>query len=228
MGVLGKCLDIEAKLKEDGTRETVDDMKLRTDPINVQLYKCHGKHNQQWDIVDSTLKSSSLGLCLEVKEVDDNQNIYISQCTGDQKQKWDITALNYMKSQGSEKCVDVKALKKADGTREKFDEIKAHKVVNVHLYKCHDAEKTQRVNQLWSVDPMKGDTIITASCPISDEVKCVGVKFEDFGFTMSSVSGYGTIALAVVGAVSLFGAGVFVGRRAHRSPLRTPMTMDVE
>lgn len=222
--VLGKCLDIEAKLKPNGERETLEEMKAKEEPINVQLYKCHAKHNQQWDIVDGTLKSSSLGFCLEAEHVEDNKNIQVAECEktnrkqkwrSNNKQKWELTSYNYVKSLGSEKCMDVEAALKDDGTREKFDEIKQHKVVNVHLYQCHDQKTTKRVNQLWSWEPVKGDEIV------SD-------KFEDIGRIKTSASSYGTIALAAVGAVCLFVVSVFVALRVHRSPLRQPTTVLIE
>jgi hypothetical protein len=205
---LGKCLDIEAKLKEDGkTRQTEEDMKATTDPINVQLYACHEQHNQNWIIVDGQIKSESLDRCLTVNgTAAANSNVVLLECSDDQAalQKWELTAYGYVQSAGTKVCLDVKAEAKDDGSFEKFDEIKTHKVVNVQLYDCHEPD-TDRVNQLWEWAPYSGDAVVSA--------------FELRGSSVlrSASTGNLSLALAATGMVGLFAAGIFVGLRARRA-----------
>ena len=164
---LGKCLDIQADLKEDGeTRETKEDMLAKTDPINVQLYKCHEQHNQNWIVADGTIKSESLDRCLTIDgEAKKGTNVALVECSDDKAtlQQWVLTAYGYVQSAADTEpklCLDVKAEKKSDGTYEKFDEIKKHTTVNVQLYECHEPT-TKRVNQLWEWAPYSGDNVVT-------------------------------------------------------------------
>jgi len=163
---LDKCLDLQAELKDDGKRETLKEM-LQDTKTNVQLYECHGKHNQHFEIVNGTFRSFSLkGFCLTASAIEDNADVHLEKCQdGDERQQWDLTGDGNVKVTGSEECLDVKAELKEDGTREKFDEIKEHKVVNVHLYKCHDPEKTERVNQLWAWMPYKNGQLLLPKIP---------------------------------------------------------------
>lgn len=212
---LGKCLDIKAEKKDDGERETLEDMQKKEGDINVQLYECHGDHNQHFEIIDGKFKSFSLSTrCLTAEKVADNANVHLDECEdGNPLQQWDLTGDGYVKVAGSEKCLDVEALEKDDGARETWDEIKEHKEVNVHLYKCHDPEKTERVNQLWSWAPWQNGEQVTEKTEQKWQMQNLGFK---------SVSGYGASALMVVGAASLFAAGALVGRRTHTmAPMQT-------
>lgn len=201
---LEKCLDIKAELKDDGTRETLEDMKTH-DIINVQLYTCHNKHNQAFEIVDGGIKSLPLGMCLEVDGDENEANIQLAECTGKDNQKWDLLAENYAKNPASKKCMDVAAALKKDGTREVWDEIKAHKTVNVQLYECHDPEKTKRVNQLWEWAVVRDGNI--------------GLwQVRDLGFLKSATPAHGgMIGFGIVGMASLFVAGIVTGRRIRAS-----------
>jgi len=203
---LGKCLDIKAKLKEDGTRQTLEEMQ-KDDEINVQLYECHGKHNQHFEITGGQFKSNSLTTrCLTAEKAEDNANVHLDECEdGNALQQWELTGDGYIRMAGSEECLDVEALKKDDGSRETWDEIKEHTEVNVHLYKCHDPEKTVRVNQLWSWSPWQNGQQVTEKTEQKWQIQDMG---------LNSASGYGASALMVVGAASLFAAGALVGRRA--------------
>merc|ERR1712086_610323 len=66
--------DLKAKLV-DGKRQTLEDMEKES-VINVQLYACHNKHNQEFEIVGSAIKSKSLKKCLAAagKKEDTTQN----------------------------------------------------------------------------------------------------------------------------------------------------------
>jgi len=216
---LEKCLDIMAELKEDGTRENLDDMQAKKGPIEVQLYKCHKKHNQDWEIINGEIKSQSLGRCLTVKDkVAANSNVELVECGGDNadRQKWELTGFGYVKSATSKFCLDVKAAKKDDGTREKWSEIKKHKTVNVHLYNCHDPEKTKRVNQLWEWAPVSGGHVV------GDTVS----KWQFLGATIlkPNTAGNGSMALAAVGMASLFVAGIVIGLRVRQATRQQPMS----
>merc|ERR1712008_353558 len=126
---LEKCLDLKAKLV-DGKRQTLEDMEKES-VINVQLYACHNKHNQEFEIVGSAIKSKSLKKCLAAagKKEDTTQNVELAVCDESENQKWDLIAENYAVHKASGKCMDVQALKVGDAY-EKWDQIKAHKVVN--------------------------------------------------------------------------------------------------
>jgi len=202
---LGKCLDLHAKLKDDKTRQTLADMQKES-VINVQLYKCHNQHNQEFEIVDGSIKSKSLKKCLTSagENADTTQNVQLEECDGSAKQKWDLTAENYVVHTDSGKCMDVQAAKKPDGSYEKFDEIKTHTVVNVQLYKCHDVETT-RVNQLWEWAVVRDGAI--------------GLwEMQEVAFFKSANPNHGVIGVGVVGMASCLVAGILLGRRMRTIP----------
>lgn len=167
---LGKCLDLQAELTEDGDRETLAEMEQ--DPkTNVQLYTCHGDHNQRYEFIHGQFRSWSMKagvdrekrFCLTAAAIEDNADVHLELCEeGNARQQWDLTGEGMVKVAGSHKCLDVKAALKEDGTREKWHEIKEHKTVNVHLYRCHDPETTDRVNQYWGWTPWKHGTLLNA------------------------------------------------------------------
>jgi len=168
---LGKCLDLEAELKGDGNRETLAEMEQ--DPqTSVQLYTCHGDHNQRYEFVGGQFRSWNMkagedrqnSFCLTASKIEDNADVHLELCqdSNERRQQWDLTGDGNVKVTGSDKCLDVKAALKEDGTREAWHEIKEHRVVNVHLYKCHDPETTERVNQLWGWAPWKNGKLLNA------------------------------------------------------------------
>merc|ERR1719331_2136181 len=77
---LNKCLDLHAKLKKNGKRQSEDDMKAEKGPINVQLYKCHGQHNQGFEVKDNKIRSLSLGKCLTADKAEKNSNVALQDC----------------------------------------------------------------------------------------------------------------------------------------------------
>lgn len=202
---LKKCLDIHAKLKSDGTRQKLEDMQKETDPINVQLYKCHDEHNQDFGIVGGTIKSESLGWCVTADKAEANANVALAKCDGSDLQQWDLLPTSYVQLKGTKQCLDVKAAKKDDGTYEKWDEIKEHTTVNVQLYDCHDPD-TERVNQLWEWAPISGDDIMRLWA------------LHGAVATLGAGSSLPTLAGACAGAAGLFAVGLFVGRRTARQP----------
>lgn len=209
---LGKCLDIKLEKKEDGERESIDDLAKKSDPVNVQLYECHGDFNQHYRIEGGKFKSHVLqDFCLEAEKIEDNANVHFVKCEKDKpEQEWVLTGTGNV--QIGEKCLDVKAEKKEDGSREVWSEIKKHTTVNVHLYKCHDPEKTKRVNQLWAWAPYKDGKFVTEQ------------KFmlHDLG---SRASAPASLALMTV-AISLLAAGVAIG--THRARRVTALTVPLE
>jgi len=180
---LGKCLDLQAELKVDGTRESLDEMEHDA-KTNVQLYECHGDHNQRYEFIYGQFRSWSMkagddrdkSFCLTAAAIEDNADVHLELCEeGNEKQQWDLTGEGNVKVAGSNKCLDVQAALKEDGTREKWHEIKEHKTVNVHLYKCHDPETTERVNQLWGWTPWKQGKllipeIVQVAVQVADQV----------------------------------------------------------
>lgn len=201
---LEKCLDLHAKLV-DGKRQTLEDMEKES-VINVQLYACHNKHNQEFEIVGSAIKSKSLKKCLAAagKKEDKTQDVELAVCDESENQKWDLIAENYAVHKASGKCMDVQALKVGDAY-EKWDQIKAHKVVNVQLYKCHNAETTERVNQLWEWAVVRNAKI--------------GLwEMQDVAFFNSANRDHGVIGVGVVGMASCLVAGILLGRRMRAIP----------
>jgi len=203
---LGKCLDLHAEKKDDGSRETIEDM-VEDEITNVQLYKCHGDHNQRFEITNGQFRSFSMKkgdkrFCLTASAIKDNADVHLEHCTdGNEKQQWDLTGNGNVKVAGSEKCLDVKAALKKDGKRETWDEIKNHTIVNVHLYKCHDPEKTERVNQLWGWTPYKHGKPVTSG--VIQDWAVEGLKLTgSTSVTMVSLTAFAAIGLFAVGAVA--------------------------
>lgn len=214
---LGKCLDLQAELKADGkTRETLADME-KDDTTNVQLYECHGDHNQRFEIIQGQFRSFYMkggkdrteSFCLTASAIEDNANVHLEKCVeGNDKQQWDLTGDGNVRVLNSEKCLDVKAAQKEDGTRESWNEIKEHKVVNIHLYKCHDPEKTERVNQLWGWTPYKDGKPVTSG--IVQDWAVEGLKLSGkSSVTMLSLTGFA--------AAGLFALGALAGKRMRGS-----------
>jgi hypothetical protein len=217
---LGKCLDLEKPCKT-GThekceeRETIEDM-MQHAKTNVQLYECHGEDNQHFRIVNGQFQSFAMeNFCLTADEIKDNANVHLEKCADDnENQQWDLTGDGYIKAKGSEKCIDVvAALIKDTETkkerRETFSEIKKHKVVNVHLYKCHDPKTTERVNQLWSWVPYKGDQPVTEKTERLWEMSSLGLAKN----APATASGF-----AFFVAAAMFAVGTLVGKRMQRAP----------
>jgi ribonuclease HI len=215
---LGKCLDLEAQLKEDGkTRETLEDM-MKDERTNVQLYRCHGNHNQHFEIVGGQFRSYSMeDFCLTAEAIEDNANVHLEKCVdGKKQQQWDLTGDGYVKVKDSDKCLDVKAKKKDDDSYEKWDEIKKHKVNNVHLYRCHDPATTTRVNQLWSWVPYQNGKPVTEKTEKLEPEAARLWEISDISLTRSgpvTVSGFAFFA-----AATMLALGIVVGRRMQRTP----------
>jgi len=208
---LGKCLDLEKECVDDECtkRETIEEM-MEDEKTNVQLFECHGDDNQHYEIVDGQFRSFAMAdFCLTADKIEDNSNVHFEKCVdGKAEQQWDLTGDGYIKVKGSEKCLDVVAEKKDDGTRETWSEIKKHKVVNVHLYKCHDV-KTERVNQLWSWVPYKGGKPITERTERLWEISGLGLAKG----SSATASGF-----AFFVAAAMFAVGTLVGKRLQRAP----------
>merc|ERR1712127_99117 len=192
---------------KDGTRETIDDMSTGDKPINMQLYTCHGKDNQHYQIVDGTFRSYALkDDCLTAEKIEKNANVHLEKCVkGKAEQQWDLTGDGNIKVKGSDVCLDVMAELKKDGKREVWHEIKAHKTVNVHLYTCHDPTTTERVNQLWAWIPFKQGKAVT------EKTQMWAVQNLDFSESVN----FGP-ALMTVGGIGLFAAGALLGLRGRR------------
>lgn len=208
---LNKCMDIERTLKSDKkTRNTIEEMQeiMKKDPtaiINVQLYDCHELRNQNFEIIEGQIKSQAVGWCLEPgRKIESALNLRLGECTGAKNQTWDFTGYGYVKNAETGTCLDVQALKKDDGSREKWGEIQKHKTVNMQLYDCHDP-KTERVNQLWEWAPIRGGKVVSS-------------KFELAGVHIDAPNSFGAGALAVSAVVgsAIMMAGVVVGMRVRK------------
>jgi len=147
---LDKCLQVH----QDAS-QSQDALKALTTPINVELVNCGDADNQHYRIEKGLIKSQFLDdKCLTAETATANANVHLETCAaGSATQKWVMTHHGYIKLQNTDLCLDVLAEKKADGTRETFEEIKKNEVVNVQLYNCHNPLTTKRVNQLWTWAP---------------------------------------------------------------------------
>jgi len=224
---LGKCLDLQAELKDDGKRETLAEME-QDEKTNVQLYECHGDHNQRYEIIHGTFRSWSMkggedketGFCLTAAAIEDNADVHLELCEeGNEKQQWDFTGNGNVKVTGSDKCLDVKAALKDDGERETWDEIKAHKTVNVHLYKCHDPSKTDRVNQLWGWTPYHKGSLLTG-----EFVQHWAVE----GLEQSKRTSVAMVSLTGFVAAGLFALGALAGKRMRGSSVEPIASLGAE
>jgi len=220
---LGKCLDLQAELKEDNkTRETLEEM-MEDEKTNVQLYECHGEHNQRFNIVEGQFRSWSMkDFCLTASQIEDNSDVHLEKCVdGKKEQQWNLTGEGYVKVKDSDKCLDVQAAKKKDGSYETWDEIKTHTTVNVQLYKCHDPE-TERVNQLWSWVPYgkNGEPVTEKTQPVAEKTQRLW-EMSGLGLVRSgpaTASGFAFFA-----AVLMFALGTAFGRRMPRAPQPQPL-----
>jgi len=211
---LGKCLDLEKECV-DGThddckkRETIEEM-MKDEKTNVQLYTCHGDDNQHYEIVDGQFRSFAMeGFCLTAAAIEDNADVHLEACVdGKEEQQWDLTGDGYVKVKGSDKCLDVVAEEKDDGTREVWHEIKKHKVVNVHLYECHDVS-TERVNQLWSWAPYQNGK------PVTEKTERL---WEMSGLSLARSTAATASGSVLFVAAAMFAVGTLVGKRMQRSP----------
>merc|ERR1719468_1349726 len=81
-------------------------MKSKEGPIEVQLYECHGDHNQHYLIVDGKMKSYAIQeRCLTAEAVENNANVEMKLCEdGNPTQQWELTGDGYVKSAGSTRC----------------------------------------------------------------------------------------------------------------------------
>lgn len=198
-----KCLDLQALKKADETYETMSDMEKHA-TINVQMYKCHGKPNQEFEISKGQIRSTPLNRCLTATAKDPNSNVELVECDDTAPlQQWVYTGFSYFQLADTNQCLDVKAAKKPDGTYENFKEIAAHNTVNVHIYNCHDPETTKRVNQLFMMMP-KG---FEAPGAVAQRL------FTMFDAAVSGGNGAIVISMSAAGAMTLFIAGVMLGRR---------------
>jgi len=207
---LGKCLDIRLDLKENGERETVQELASKTEPVNLQLYPCHGEDNQHYLIEDGHFKCHALpSFCLEADEVKDGGNVHLVKCDeGKAEQKWVFTGHGNVKLAGTEKCLDVLAELKENGQREVWHEIKARTAVNVQLYKCHDPATTSRVNQLWAWKPWKDGAFVSEKFIL-----------QDLGLHTGEPK---RLAVAALGTVLLLAGGIVIsGWRTRRASSMT-------
>lgn len=133
-------------------------MVISDDNKNVALSTCVDGSGLNFEVLNGEIRIPGQGKCLIAESADPNSNVYLGECTGEFK--WDLTPRGYLKLDGFKVCLDVVADLKDDGSRENWEEIKAHDTVNVHLYDCHQAD-TKRVNQLWEWSPVQPDSMAT-------------------------------------------------------------------
>lgn len=98
----------------------------------VVLWGCHGRPNQQWQVVDGTIRNAA-GQCLDVSggQGRDGQAVVVFACHGRPNQQWQVQA-GTVRGLGG-KCLDVKDGSGDDGAR-------------LVLWGCHG-----RPNQRWQI-----------------------------------------------------------------------------
>eukprot|EP01084_Bolivina_argentea_P255957 430726_1 len=77
----------------------------------VQIFDCHGDHNQQWYIVPHTgeIRSMKTGKCLDVSggSTANGAQVIVYDCHGGSNQKWTVEQGNVIKGEQSQKCLDI-------------------------------------------------------------------------------------------------------------------------
>jgi hypothetical protein len=166
---LGKCMQVHLE-----PNQTAAQLQQGIAPINVEVTTCTDGSNQHYQIMDGMIESQLLpGRCLTASSAEATANVHLATCVqGSSFQEWSFTSYGNIMLGTSNLCLDIKAGLKADNTRENWNEIKQHNVVNVHLYTCHDPETTDRVNQLWTWAPFKNGQQVTARmAPVEPEAE---------------------------------------------------------
>lgn len=116
VGIGGKCFDVKSANHANGTP--------------VILWPCHGKANQQWNMVDGLIVGLA-GKCLDVKggSSANGTSVILWQCHGKPNQRWNLVDGKIVGLAG--KCLDVNGGGTANGT-------------SVILWPCHG-----KANQQW-------------------------------------------------------------------------------
>ncbi|MGN8247355.1 beta-1,3-glucanase family protein [Cellulomonas soli] len=98
----GKCLDVPAWNFGDGVR--------------VQLWDCAGSSNQQWQMVDGTIRTQN-GQCLDVAwgPFGDGAPVQIANCSGNPAQEWVLTDAGDLVNPQAGRCLDVTDWNGANG-----------------------------------------------------------------------------------------------------------------
>jgi hypothetical protein len=124
-------LEITSGLSEpDHSGYCIDVPSSRTSPkTNIQIYRCHGGHNQQFSVTWSGEIQTHLGpnLCLDVEggNAYNGANVQLFPCHGGPNQRWTQTHAGELQSAMSHNyCLDVQGGQAFDGA-------------NVILYTCH-------------------------------------------------------------------------------------------
>lgn len=100
----GKCLDVPAWNFGDGVR--------------VQLWDCARSTNQQWQLVDGTVRTQN-GQCLDVAwgAVGDGAPVQIATCSGSPAQQWVLSDAGDLVNPQAGRCLDVTDWNAANGAR---------------------------------------------------------------------------------------------------------------
>ncbi|GAA4622807.1 glycoside hydrolase family 64 protein [Cellulomonas oligotrophica] len=100
----GKCLDVPAWSFGDGVR--------------VQTWDCTGGTNQQWEMVDGTIRTQN-GKCLDVAwgAVGDGAPVQIATCSGNAAQQWVLSDAGDLVNPQADKCLDITDWNAANGAR---------------------------------------------------------------------------------------------------------------
>jgi len=159
---LDKCMQVH---QDPG--QTAATLQTSTTPINVEVTKCADGNNQHYLIENGMIKTQLLtNKCLTADSAAAKANVHLATCVPNSPtQIWKMTHYGNIMLGDTNLCLDVMAALKADGTREKWNEIKQRDVVNVQLYTCHNPTTTDRVNQLWSWAPIVNGQQVTAMTP---------------------------------------------------------------
>jgi len=237
-----KCLDLYAPCKggeeEKGCeRVAPGDLKKGT---NLQMYACHNKANQQFELLDNgRIRNPLTGLCIDVQapcvegekepkcnrvavgDIKKEANVQLWTCHEDQgtlsnsygNQKWHIRSDGRFKNEGANLCLDALRVEKDDG---RIDSSEVGDMANVQVYSCHtEGEDASDGNQKFDLET--GDVAEENE----DERLFQVIPDGDFLQSKRPAESQVKLVLPAVGICGLVVAG-FVGMRARRSADQAP------
>lgn len=238
-----KCLDLYAPCKEGEEKKGCErvaptDLKKGT---NLQMYACHNKANQQFEVLDNgRIRNPLTGLCIDmqapcvegeedkpdckrvaVDDIESLANVQLWTCHEDTgkksssygNQKWHIRSDGRFENEGANLCLDAQRVME-DG--KPVDSSKVGDMANVQVYKCHkEGEDASDGNQKFDLET--GDVAEENE----DERLFQVIPDGDFLQSKRPAESQVKLVLPAVGICGLVVAG-FVGMRARRSADQAP------
>jgi len=226
------CLDIKAPC-EDGSDtkgcKRVAASKL-TKGANLQMWECHGKDNQKFEIIDGRLHNTLTGLCVDIKalcedgtdtakckrqsldDIKDEANVQLWTCRKDNKegfaspsygnQKFDLMKDGTFSNSRTGFCLTAH---KGEG-----DETNG---ANVHINKCGSMPAGKEGDQVFFWKAEIGDADFTRLVEVRDSVQLPATA------AMGSPAAFTAMAAGACASLVLVAVAVVRSRRAATAEL---------